>query len=175
MPEDVPEELLRSADLAMYQAKRERGERPHSFDLRELHRADGQVDLEQDLRGAVDNGRATAHSSTSNTSRSSPPQTRRIVGIEALLRWNHPSRGSVAPGVLIPLAERCGLIVEIGQWVLEQARSDRKAWHQTQASDLELSVNVSTHQLMAVGFATSVAAALADASIDPGLLDAGDD
>ena len=63
-------------------------------------------------------------------------KTGRIIGIEALLRWNHPSRGvMVAPSVLIPLAERCGLIVEIGQWVLEQARADDRAWHATQASE----------------------------------------
>ena len=80
----------------------------------------------------------------------------RITGVEALLRWMHPSRGLVAPTVLIPLAEQSGLIGEIGQWVLEQAWADRHRWQsQRPGSDLAMSVNVSAHQLMSPGFVAS--------------------
>jgi EAL domain-containing protein (putative c-di-GMP-specific phosphodiesterase class I) len=81
----------------------------------------------------------------------------RIVGVEALLRWAHPSRGLVSPSTLIPLAEQAGLITEIGQWVLGQACRDLRSWrdhHHT--DDLAVSVNVSAHQLMSADFTASV-------------------
>jgi diguanylate cyclase (GGDEF)-like protein len=163
--ERTPEELLRDADVEMYKAKRQRGERPHSFDLRELHRADGPVDLEQDLRDAMDTG-------TQLYLEYQPIVTAadgRVTGTEALLRWSHPSHGMIPPAVLIPLAERSGLIVDVGRWVLEQARADQGEWR-ADAGSLQLAVNVSAHQLMSVGFAESVATAIAGRPGEPHLL-----
>src|SRR4029078_3860107 len=105
-------DLLREADMEMYRAKRKRGRRPHGFDLRELHRADGPVDLEQDLHDAVQNG-AELYLGYQPIVRAAEG---RITGTEALLRWKHPTHGMIPPAVLIPLAERCGLIIEIGRW-----------------------------------------------------------
>jgi EAL domain-containing protein (putative c-di-GMP-specific phosphodiesterase class I) len=84
-----------------------------------------------------------------------------ISGVEALLRWAHPTRGLVSPNVLIPLAERAGLIPAIGQWVLERATAERDHWRTDyRINDLAISVNVSAHQLMSAGFVQTVAAAL---------------
>jgi EAL domain-containing protein (putative c-di-GMP-specific phosphodiesterase class I) len=94
----------------------------------------------------------------------------RLTGVEALLRWTHPSRGLVSPTALIPLAEQSGQIIEIGQWVLERAWSDVHRWQNEQADDIAVSVNVSAHQLMSPDFADTVAAVLASNPTDPGLL-----
>jgi EAL domain-containing protein (putative c-di-GMP-specific phosphodiesterase class I) len=81
----------------------------------------------------------------------------RVTYLEALLRWDHPHRGLISPGVLIPLAERSGDIIEIGRWVLEQACMDRHRWEtKTGDEDLVMSVNVSARQLMAPGFVAIV-------------------
>jgi diguanylate cyclase (GGDEF)-like protein len=148
----LPEEVLHDADLAMYQAKRKGGARQQLIDLGEQHLVEQRASLQRDLRGAC-RGR--------ELSMEYQPIVRtvdgRIVGVEALLRWAHPSRGLVSPSTLIPLAEQAGLITEIGQWVLEQACRDLRSWrdhHHT--DDLAVSVNVSAHQLMSADFTASV-------------------
>lgn len=91
-----------------------------------------------------------------------------MVGVEALLRWDHPSRGPVSPAQLVPLAERSHLITDIGQWVLASACTDLQRWNGRQGEqEFVLSVNVSAHQLMAAGYAASVAAVLDDTDTDP--------
>jgi EAL domain-containing protein (putative c-di-GMP-specific phosphodiesterase class I) len=94
----------------------------------------------------------------------------RLTGVEALLRWTHPSRGPVSPILVIPLAEQSGEIVEIGEWVLRQAWADRQRWESDDARDLAMSINVSGHQFMAAGFVDMVAGVLLSSSIDPKLL-----
>ena len=161
---DAPEELLRDADLAMYRIKRERGGR-QLIDLRELHLAEDQDDLERALPGARARGELhLAYQPIVAT------VDGRLTGVEALLRWTHPSRGLVSPTVFIPLAEQSGQIVEIGQWVLEQAWSDQRRWQHRQSDRFAMSVNVSAHQFMSAGFADTVAAVLDTASTDPSLL-----
>ncbi|MDX6638050.1 MAG: hypothetical protein QOJ01_1561 [Solirubrobacterales bacterium] len=161
-----PEDVLRDADLEMYKDKRDRCEQQPGFDLRELHRADGPVELEQDLRDAMDR-KAELYLEYQPIVAAADG---RITGIEALLRWKHPSHGLIPPTVLIPLAERSGLIVEIGRWVLEQARADQSGWPAPEVGSLQLAVNVSAHQLMSVWFAESVATVLAGANMTPRLL-----
>ena len=164
--EDSPEALLHDADMAMYQAKRQGGDRHQVLDLRQQYLADHQYLLARDL--------STALSSKQLYTEYQPivaTADGRITGAEALLRWMHPSRGLVSPTVLIPLAEQSGLIREIGKWVLERAWSDRHRWQsQRPGSDLAMSVNVSAHQLMSPGFVSSVGAVLAAADTDPRLL-----
>jgi diguanylate cyclase (GGDEF)-like protein len=162
----ISEELLHDADTAMSQAKRRGGARHQIIDLREQHLTDERANLENDLRGASTRGELrTEYQPIVDTT------TGRIAGVEALLRWAHPSRGEVTPAVLVPIAERSGLITEIGRWVLEQTCADRQSWNQRhQADGLSMSVNVSAHQLMSPNYARTVAAVLAETNTDPGLV-----
>ena len=95
-----------------------------------------------------------------------------VAGLEALLRWDSPSQGSVPPSVLIPVAERSGAITEIGEWVLERACDDRQQWWPAGSASggLAVSVNVSAQQLMSSGYASSVADAVTRSMPNPGLL-----
>jgi diguanylate cyclase (GGDEF)-like protein len=162
----LSEQLLEDADTAMYQAKRKGGARQQIVDLREQELADERTSLEQELRGAAPRGELRMqYQPIVETG------TGRIVGVEALLRWDHPTRGPVSPAVLVPLAERSGLITEIGRWVLEQTCSDRNRWrHANRTDDLAISVNVSAHQLMSPNYAPTVAAVLTDTHTDPTLV-----
>jgi diguanylate cyclase (GGDEF)-like protein len=148
----LPEDVLHDADLAMYQAKRKGGARHQLIDLDEQRVFEQRASLQRDLHGARRGGELRMEYQ---------PIVRTvdglIVGVEALLRWAHPSRGLVSPSTLIPLAEQAGLITEIGQWVLGQACRDLRSWrdhHHT--DDLAVSVNVSAHQLMSTDFTATV-------------------
>jgi diguanylate cyclase (GGDEF)-like protein len=162
---DSPEELLHDADLAMYQAKRARAGTDDVLDLRRLHLAGHQAGLARGLPGAI--GRGELHLAYQPIVEA---RTGRMLGVEALLRWTHPSRGPVAPAVFIPFAEQSGQIVELGQWVLEYALEDRQRWEQDAPGEIAMSVNVSAHQFMSGGFSETVAAVLASTSTDPALL-----
>ncbi len=162
---DSPEDLLHDADLAMYRTKRRRGGELPAFDLRELALVEDRDRLEHALPGAADRGEL--HLAYQPIVAATDG---RLTGVEALLRWKYPGRGPITPGIVIPLAENSGQIVEIGKWVLEQAWSDRHRWQSDSADDLSVSVNVSAHQLMSAGFADTVAAVLDSGSIRPGLL-----
>jgi diguanylate cyclase (GGDEF)-like protein len=162
---DSPEELLLDADLAMYQSKRHRVDGRDVLDLRQLHLAGHQASLARGLLGAI--GRNEMHLEYQPIVESSAG---RITGVEALLRWTHPSRGPISPAVFIPLAEQSGQIIDIGRWVLEQACADRKRWQRHSSADIKMWINVSVHQLMSVGLAQTVATVLASTSTDPSLL-----
>ena len=114
--------------------------------------------------------RSTATSCTSTISRSSTPSDGRVTGVEALLRWTHPSRGPVSPTVFIPFAEQSGQIIELGRWVLERHAPTAGSGSRHSPTDISISINVSAHQFMSAGFAQAVAAALSNTSTDPSLL-----
>jgi diguanylate cyclase (GGDEF)-like protein len=162
----LAEKLLHEADLAMYQAKRKGGARHQLIDLVEQRLVEQRASLQRDLRGAYRGCELRMEYQ---------PIVRtvdaRIIGVEALLRWEHPSRGPVSPTMLIPLAEQTGLITEIGQWVLEQACRDLGAWHDHHhTDDLAVSINVSAHQLMSADFTATVEAVLLTTDTAPGLV-----
>ena len=164
--EDVPELLLQQADAAMYQAKRKGGGRHAVLDLREQELADLRAELEHDLQGATGRGEMRADYQPIVST-----DDGRIVGVEALLRWEHPSRGLVPPMTVVPMAEQHGLISEIGRWMLEQACHDRNRWQEDlQHDDLQVSVNVSSHQLMSPTFCGTVESVLSDTHTAPALL-----
>ena len=164
--DQLSEQILREADAAMYQAKRGGGARHQIIDLREQHLADERAGLERDLTSAVAQGELRAHYQPIVETRDG-----RIVGVEALLRWDHPLRGLVMPALLIPVAEQSGLISDIGEWVLGQACADRHRWENSGQTDpVTMAVNVSAHQLMTSDFATTVAAALGETATNPELL-----
>jgi EAL domain-containing protein (putative c-di-GMP-specific phosphodiesterase class I) len=135
-------------------------------DLGEQHLSDPKASLERDLRGAATRGELrTDYQPIVETGDG------RITGLEALLRWAHPSRGLVSPATLVPLAEQSGLITEIGLWVLDQACQDRHRWQSCrQHGELTMSVNVSAHQLMSPDFADTVAAVLVNTQTDSKLV-----
>jgi diguanylate cyclase (GGDEF)-like protein len=152
---DAPAELIHDADLAMYRTKRHRDQDRHVRDPREVHLAEHQAGLAHGLpRAGERNELHVEYQPIVNT------LDGRLTGVEALLRWTHPSRGVVPPTVFIPFAEQSGQIVELGQWVLAQACSDREEWRRQRPDQLVMSVNVSPYQLMSAGFAQMVAAAL---------------
>ncbi|MCW2539277.1 MAG: hypothetical protein JWN95_1002 [Frankiales bacterium] len=160
----TPEQLLHDADTAMYQAKRNGGNRTQIFEPNHQRIIDKQTGLAHDLRHGLALGQLhTVYQPIVETADG------RIIGLEALLRWTHPVQGPVPPATLIPIAEQSGLITEIGAWILRQALADTKRW-QRPGGPLSISVNVSPVQLMSPGFATTVAAILAGSGLDPALL-----
>ena len=159
-----PPELLRRADLAMYAAK-ERGKGGHAVYNLELERhqaADAQLGAE--LRRALDRG---------EFSLVYQPIVRlpdgAWTGLETLVRWQHPVRGAVGPDTFIPIAERTGLIVPLGDWILRTALRQAAEWTATFGPNAprEIGVNVSARQLREPGFAGDVRDALGESGFDP--------
>ena len=159
-----PDELIRDADLALYAAKADGKNRYVLFDPRLHDDADGLVELEIDLGAALqDDQLFLLYQPIFDL------PDRRVIGVEALLRWRHPIRGVVAPGVFIPLAEASGLIVPIGRWALGEACRQAARWA-AEGRSLGVSVNVSAHQLARDGFVEEVREALAESGLPAGRL-----
>jgi diguanylate cyclase (GGDEF)-like protein len=162
---DAPEQLIHDADVAMYRTKHHGRGGQEILDLRRLHLAEHQAGVARALPGAAERGELhLVYQPIVTTTHG------HMTGVEALLRWTHPSRGAVPSSVFIPVAEQSGRIVEIGRWVLEQACRDRHRWQTQRSDELAMSVNVSVHQFMSAGFVDTVASALATGSTDPSLL-----
>ncbi len=158
------EELIRNADLALYAAKRQGRDRYQVFDQSMHKAAVQQVGLEEDLRQAVEKEAFTLHYQPVVDLSS---QT--IIGLEALLRWQHPSRGLVLPAEFIPIAEETGLIVPIGRWVLREACRQVRMWQADglAALPVRIGVNISVKQLEDPGFVADVAQVLRDSGLPP--------
>ena len=158
-------ELLKQADIAMYQVKAQRGNALCFFDPQMQTAISDRALLESDLRLALEREEFELHYQ---------PQFAlggRIVGAEVLLRWRHPQRGMVLPGEFITVAEESELIVPIGQWVLRTACRQLAVW-QTDArlGALQLSVNVSARQFRQADFVPQVTLAMLESSVRPHLL-----
>jgi diguanylate cyclase (GGDEF)-like protein/PAS domain S-box-containing protein len=138
---DNPESLSRSADAAMFAAKEQGRDRIQCFTEALAQQTSSRLLIESELRRALSAGELRLHYQPQYCGRSG-----RIVGVEALVRWQHPVRGLVPPGEFIPVAEDCGLIPAIGRWVLEEACRQGRAWH-GQGHRLRMAVNLSTRQL----------------------------
>jgi diguanylate cyclase (GGDEF)-like protein len=162
---DGAEGLLHEADLAMYRAKRSRHGTHDILDLRELHLAGHQAGLAHSLPGALQRGELHLDYQPIVDSLDG-----RLSGIEALLRWMHPSRGVVSPTVFIPFAEQSGQILELGKWALAQAWSDHNRWQEDHSAPVGMSVNVSAQQIMSPGFADMVSEIVGRTPTDPQLL-----
>jgi diguanylate cyclase (GGDEF)-like protein/PAS domain S-box-containing protein len=150
------ETLLRNADTAMHRAKAA-GRDGFQFYQHDMNaRAAEQMALEADLRRAVERNELVLHYQ---------PQVDlfncQMIGMEALLRWNHPKRGRVPPSEFIPLSEEAGLIVPIGQWVIEESCRQIAAWRAAGLVVPRLAINLSARQFRHDGLAASIAAALA--------------
>ncbi|MEA2281758.1 MAG: hypothetical protein QOK21_2365 [Solirubrobacteraceae bacterium] len=151
-----PEELLSDADAAMYLAKERGRGRFELFDAGLRDRITARLRLEADLRRAL-GGEGRLHVAYQPFWH--VPE-RRIAGVEALLRWDHPERGSISPAEFIPVAEESGLIVELGTRVLSAACAQVARWQES-FGELQLTVNVSARQVAAPDLVSTVAEALA--------------
>jgi diguanylate cyclase (GGDEF)-like protein/PAS domain S-box-containing protein len=157
--------LLQHADLAMYAAKYQGGDSYRMFDA-SMECSVDRLALEVELRGAVERGELVLHYQPRVDTISGRP-----VGFEALVRWNHPTRGQLAPGLFIPIAEETGRIDSIGQWVLETACADLRNWLDAGGEPLRLSVNLSPLQLARETLPERIAAVLASAGVPAHLLE----
>ncbi len=155
------EDLLRSADLAMYQAKQDGKDRHEIFEDQMEVMAHAELELKNALLRAIAENEFVLHYQPIVDM-----ATSQIVGVEALIRWEDPNRGMVNPASFIPVAEETGLIRPIGMWVLAQATHDLARW-QAMGFDLYCSINVSGRQLSEEGFADRFSAKIAASGVDP--------
>jgi diguanylate cyclase (GGDEF)-like protein len=155
------EDLMQDADLALHKAKAAGKDCYAKFESAMQAAAQDRVHLEMDLANALD-----ADQFFLVYQPMLDLESEQVVGVEALLRWRHPTSGVIAPDVFIPTAEDSGLIVPIGRWVLEQACAQGAAWHQ-KGYPLNISVNVSARQLDRTEFVEEVCTALHDSGLDP--------
>jgi EAL domain-containing protein (putative c-di-GMP-specific phosphodiesterase class I) len=149
------DELMKQADLAMYAAKASGRNALRFFDPTMQASVLQRADLEQELREALRQGQMVLFY------QAQVDESGSVLGAEALLRWRHPSRGLVGPADFIPMAEQTGLIVTLGQWVLEQACAQLARWQALpEMAALTLSVNVSARQFRQPDFVAGVLAAV---------------
>ncbi len=159
------EELLKRADIAMYQAKKAGRNTLRFFDPRMQDAVNSRVDMERELRKALENDQFQLYYQIQ------VDRDDHILGAETLIRWVHPQRGFISPAEFIPLAEETGLILTIGQWVLESACMQLKIWQQhPKTRDLSLSVNVSAKQFHQADFVDQLKAVIERFAINPLLL-----
>jgi diguanylate cyclase (GGDEF)-like protein len=158
-----PEELIRDADAAMYGAKQSGRARTHVFDAEMRAAAVSRLETEADLRTALDEGQLRVWFQPKVDLGAGT-----IVGAEALIRWEHPTRGLVAPTAFVAVAEQTGLIVPIGRWILHEACQQAAAWPKERDADaLTVSVNLSARQLIGSDLIDSVAEALDASGLPP--------
>jgi diguanylate cyclase (GGDEF)-like protein len=167
-PHDAPtmSELLSNADVALYRAKAKGRDNVAVFEPGMIQATQRRASLERDLRLHLEAGMLEL---------AYQPQFAcaggALVGAEALLRWQHPQHGAISPVEFIPIAEECGLIVDLGKWVLERACLDAVALYRETGVSLSMAVNVSARQLRDRGFIEVVEATLARTGMRPELLD----
>ncbi|MEM9507907.1 MAG: diguanylate cyclase, partial [Cyanobacteria bacterium P01_E01_bin.35] len=159
-----PEDLLRDAELAVSDAKRQNKFPYQIFNQSMRGKALTLLQLENDLRRAIKRQEFILHYQPIISLRNN-----RIKGFEVLVRWRHPEKGTISPGEFIPLAEDTGLIIPLGFWVLEEACKQMYAWQVKFGSlqDWKVSVNISSKQLSLPNFVTQVKQILENTKLDP--------
>jgi diguanylate cyclase (GGDEF)-like protein len=160
------ESLLKNADAAMYRAK-ELGRNNFQFFTDELtERINERVALEQSLRGALEREEFMLHYQPKVDLRSG-----KVIGLEALIRWNHPTLGLVSPMRFIPLAEEIGLMQQIGLWVMRTACLQQKQWQQENLAALPVAINISSLQFLQKDFTSVVTQVLRETGVAPEFLE----
>ena len=154
-PSDSPEGLVRDADAAMYRAKEDGRGRHVVFEDSLREGVVQTLEVETELRAAIDKGQLCLHYQPLLSIKGGG-----IVGAEALIRWNHPERGLLAPGEFIQIAEESGLIVDIDTWVVQEGCRRLKRWAEQGLHSMSLSVNVSAQSLSRPEFGSEVRAGL---------------
>ncbi|SDP72985.1 PAS domain S-box-containing protein/diguanylate cyclase (GGDEF) domain-containing protein [Rhodoferax sp. OV413] len=160
------ESLLKKADMAMYKAKSD-GRNTYRFfdDAMDVEAVEHQF-IRNGLRRALERNEFVLHYQPQMDLASGA-----IIGVEALIRWNHPQLGMVSPARFIPVSEECGLIVPIGDWVLREACRQAVAWQRAGLPELCMAVNLSAVQFKRGSVEQSVAQALEETRLDPALLE----
>ena len=160
------ETLIKNADTAMYQAK-ENGHHSYQFFTPAMNvRAVERQSIEEHLRRALERRELTLHYQPKINL-----GTAAITGVEALIRWTHPTRGVVPPVQFIPVAEDCGLILPIGAWVLREACAQARAWTAAGMPPITMAVNVSALQLQSDNFLEDLCAILDETGLNPRYLE----
>jgi diguanylate cyclase (GGDEF)-like protein len=162
-PEDgnTPEELLRNADLAMY-ASKSAGLNQYQFYIQKLNdEAIYKLQIETELRSALTQDQFKLYYQPQYNSMSN-----QVVAIEALIRWEHPSKGLLTPLEFLPQAEECGLIIPIGEWVLRTACLQNKQWQNSNMIHTKIAVNISAQQLKSTFFVSTVKKILSETGLN---------
>ncbi|PGT82346.1 EAL domain-containing protein [Bacillus sp. AFS040349] len=160
------DDLIKKADTAMYKVKELSGNDYQFYTSSMDKRTMDNVKLETSLYRALDlNEFLVVYQPQFDY------KHKKVIGVEALLRWNHSSKGMIPPGQFIPLAEETGLIVQIGEWVLKQSCKQLKEWQEKGYKHFSISVNVSAQQFNKKDFVTMVKNILAETQLDPSYLE----
>jgi predicted signal transduction protein with EAL and GGDEF domain len=156
------ESLVSQADVAMYEAKQHGRNTYRSFRKDMTTRLAKRRLLEADLRSALGRNEFLLHYQPKINL-----QTGQVTGMEALIRWQHPERGMLLPAIFVPIAEECGLILRIGQWVLLEACRQARVWSDSGLGVVPISVNVSAVEFQSKDFLSGVRAALIATGMEP--------
>jgi predicted signal transduction protein with EAL and GGDEF domain len=158
--------LIENADAAMYRAKERGGARAELFDSAMRERAVEALEVEQELQRALERGELRLHYQPAVDL-----ETGTVVGAEALLRWEHPERGRLAPDAFLPIAEESGLIVPVGAWVVDEACRRLRSWRgRNGGAPPWLSINLGARELTHPDAVTTVLGAVRRSGIDPATL-----
>ena len=152
------DELMRHADIALYEAKNQGRDRAVYFSTKMAEEVEHRRSIELDLRSAMEHQEFDLHYQPIISC-----STGKVVGVEALLRWQHPLYGNMPPAEFIPVAENAGLLPAIGEWVLERAMTDAKLW-----PELEVAVNLSPVQFRHVDLESMLRRLIVKHAVDPG-------
>jgi len=160
------DDLLRNADFAMYEAKAAGDGRVRSFNTTMADQYRDRITLENDLKSALENQHLELHYQ---------PKIdligKKVFGVEALLRWNHPVHGYISPAVFVPIAEEAGYITAIGNWVLQEAIEQSARWNADNVPDISMAINISAPQFVLDDFADRVVSLLQTNALEAGQLE----
>ena len=157
------EDLLRQASAALYRAKERGSNTIHFYDPREENPAAERLELESELRRAIERDEFELYYQPQVDMRSS-----QIRGVEALIRWIHPRRGVVLPNEFVPLLEEMGEIVPVGRWAIERACADAQSWSDVGLPAVRVAINLSVHQFLDPQLLSVLTGTIEQTGIDPG-------
>ncbi|MGK5056821.1 EAL domain-containing protein [Janthinobacterium sp. LB2P49] len=163
---DDMDTLMRHADAAMYQAKSGGRDHARMFTPQMQEQQLQQLHLESDLRHAIERQELVLHYQPRIDAKS-----KRLNGVESLIRWQHPQHGLIAPDSFIPAAEESGLIVSIGAWVIREACRQQVVWREAGAGDIAVSINLSAIQLKSGGLVATLREVLREFPVTPGQIE----
>lgn len=163
---ETAEKLIKNADLAMYESKNAGKNRYTLCTPIMKQEITERVELSNDLYRALERDELLLYYQPQVSI-----ETDKIVGVEALIRWDHPKRGIISPGLFIPLAEQTGLIHSIGEWVLKTACSQNKSWQEKGYAPVVIAVNLSVEQFRSMKLIETVSTTLEQTGLDPEYLE----